>query len=783
VGDSYSEADTCRMYVLPKLKAAGWEDEMIREQMNITAGKIIPEGRGGKRLAPKKPDYTLFYAPNFKIAVVEAKSIYSTPGQGMQQAIEYAKMLEIKFAYSTNGKGIEEYDFISKKQSTVDRFSSPIELWHRLNTHLNVDEKQKEALLHPFNRESRSPDGKVIEPRYYQEIAVNAAITAILHGKKRILLTLATGTGKTFIAFQIARKLWETQSPHPKILFLVDRDVLITQAMDGNFSPFGQARHRIQRKVQKAYEMYFALYQALDVDKEESELYKEYPADFFDYVIIDECHRGTANEQSNWREILNHFSTAVHVGMTATPKRDADSLDTYDYFGVPLYTYSLRQGIEDGFLAPYFIVRPILDIDREGYTPKHGERDNEGKLLEQRKYTISDFDRILTVEERRKRVASHLTQFLEKNNQKFNKTILFCQNSEHAEGMTKLLRNYSGEGPDYCVRIVSAEGEIARYYLDKFTNPKEDFPVIAATSRLMSTGVDAPTCKVIALDKVINSMTEFKQIIGRGTRVFEPREKLWFTIIDYRGASRLFEDADWDGPAEGITEEELTKLTDEKEQRLLEMAKKRQEEQSVEPPVETKTEELRETYVIQGVKVEIIAQSVKIFDQSMGGHRLVSYEEYTGETVRRLVNDFQMDLNKIWVEPEKRTHFIKELERRGITFEHLLEITENYSSDPFDILLHITYNSKLKTRFQRAESVKKEKIFLEKYPEKAKQVLEVILEHYAEEGYRELEGRNILRLEKFEKFGGDYVIIKDIFKGTDNYDKAINEMVKAIYSE
>ena len=770
------------MYVLPNLKSSGWTDEMIREQLQITPGRIVPEGKGGKRLAPKKPDYTLFYAPNFKIGVVEAKSIYKTPGGGMQQAIAYARTLDVKFAYSTNGRSIEEYDFITKKQTTIEVFPTPDELWSRLNVQLKLDDKEKESLLKPLNREVKSPDGKVMEARYFQEIAINAAITAIYHGKKRILLTLATGTGKTFIAFQIARKLWETQSPHPKILFIADRDVLINQAFFGSFAPFGQARHRIQRKVQKAYEVYFALYQALDVDKEESELYKEYPSDYFDYIIIDECHRGSADARSNWREILNHFKNAVHIGMTATPKRDADSLDTYDYFGLPVYTYSLRQGIEDGFLAPYFIVRPVLNIDINGYTPKLGERDNQGKLLEQRKYTVSDFDRVLNIEERRKAVATHLTEHLEKNNAKYDKSILFCQNSEHAEGMTKLLRNYSGEEPEYCVRIVSAEGEIAKIYLDKFTNPKENFPVIAVTSKLMSTGVDAPTCKIIAIDKVINSMTEFKQIIGRGTRVFEAREKLWFTIIDYRGASRLFEDPEWDGPAEGITEQELELLTTEKESQILEKALKKQENLRTDAAITIEPLEPREVYNIHGVRVEIVAESVKIFDQTMGKHRLISYQEYTGETVRRLVVDFDMDLNEIWLDPDRRVHFIRELERRGITFKHLQEITKNYDSDPFDMLLHFAYNSDLKTRLQRVDAAKRNKIFLYKYPEKAREVLEVILQHYAELGPLELNGRKILRLEKFNKFGGDYTIINDIFKGGDKYDQAIEEIVRAIYS-
>lgn len=643
-------------------------------------------------------------------------------------------------------------------------------------------------LLHPFNRESQDPSGKPMGARYYQEIAINAATTAILYGKKRVLLTMATGTGKTMVAFQLARRLWEINSPHPKILFLVDRSVLLDQAKNNAFAPFREARHRIQRKVETAYEMYFALYQALDVDKEEGQMYMGYQRDFFDYVIIDECHRGSASEEGNWRKILDYFSGAVHVGMTATPKREDDNKDTYDYFGPPVYTYSLKQGIEDGFLAPYMIHRVNLTIDTEGYTPKPGEKDLDGKPLDSTKtYGYKDFDRILIVDERRKAVANHITKFLEENNQKYDKTILFCQNSEHALAMTKLIRNYSGERYDYCVRIVSAEGEIGREYLDHFQEPNKDFPVVAVTSRLLTTGVDVPTCKVIAIDKSINSITDFKQIIGRGARVFEPRDKMWFTIIDYRKATRLFEDKEWDGPPENVTEEEQELITQEKEKKILVKAEKKRQEEAEKalhpPPEEPKAEPITiETYHVAGQKVEIRGEAVLIFDQSIDGNRLITYQDYTGETVRRLVNDEQTQLYKIWTEPEKRKHFVSELEKHGVTFAHLREITQMYKPDAFDLLLHFAFNSDTKTRLERVDNIKK-KAFLEKYPEKARQVLEVILEHYAEAGYQELEGREILALKKFEKFGGPVEIITNRFGSGEEYDKTIIEITKEIYTE
>lgn len=782
--EELTEADTCMRFIDPILKDAGWEPEYVRREYKITQGKIVPEGRKGKRNDPLKADYILQASPNFKIAVIEAKSIYKEPSDGLQQALRYAEMLGLKFAYATNGKGIIEYDFITKQQKKIESFPSPLQLLTRVKGHLKLDDKQMQQLLAPFNQQSQDPSGAIIEPRYYQEIAINAATTAILHGKKRILLTMATGTGKTFVAFQLAYRLWNTQKPRPKILFLADRDVLLEQAKERDFKQFGPARHRIQRKVNTAYDMYFALYQALDVDKEEGELYKQYPRNFFDYVIIDECHRGSSTEGGEWRKILDHFNSAIHIGMTATPKREEDNKDTYDYFGPPVYSYSLKQGIEDGFLAPYIIHQVHLEIDKTGYTPKPGEKDLEGKTLEQKNYGIRDYDRILKVEERRKTVANHLIEFLENNNQKYDKTILFCQSSEHALAMTEYLRNYSGEKYDYAVRIVSDEGDVGKAHLDKFQTLNEDFPVIAVTAKLLSTGVDVPTCRIIALDKVIDSMTEFKQIIGRGTRVFEPRDKMWFTILDYRNATRLFRDEEWDGPAEEVTEEEQAQITKEKEERLIQKAEEKRLKELEKPPEEKKEREREEivVYHVQGREVKIMGESVLIFDQSIDGNRLISYQDYTGEQVRRLINDDETKLYKIWTNPEDRQHFVKELEKRGITFEHLREITKFHNVDALDLLLHFAFNSKLKTRLQRVDGIRK-KAFLEKYPEKAREVLDVILDHYAQTGYQELEPEDtrVLKLDKFQKFGGDYTIINDIFKGTENYKKAINELIQEIY--
>ena len=783
--DKISEATTCIRYIDPKLRDSEWDLEQIEREYQIAPGKIIPDGRRAKREAPLKADYVLQLNNNFKIAVVEAKAYDRPHDEGMQQVMNYAKKLKLKFAYATNGRKIEEYDFITKHQKTLNEFPTPQELLCRRQKDLAFDDNQMAVLTEPLERDSHDPSGHIMEPRYYQEIAINAALTVITGGKRRVLLALATGTGKTFIAYQIAKKLWKTKTPRPKILFLADRTVLLDQAKNASFAGFGEARHRIQRRVETAYDMYFALYQALDAMGEDSELYKNYPKDFFDYVIIDECHRGSSTESGDWRKILEHFSGAVHVGMTATPKRDEDNKDTYDYFGQPVYTYSLKQGIEDGFLAPYMIHRVHMGIDVNGYTPYEGERDIEGKILENRTYTYKDFDRVLVVDERRKTVAKHLTDFLERNNQKYDKTILFCQNSEHALAMTKLIRNYSGEDHTYCVRIVSAEGEIGREYLDRFQEPNTDFPVVAVTSRLLSTGVDVPTCRIIALDKSINSMTEFKQIIGRGTRVFETKDKMWFSIIDYRQTTRLFLDPDWDGPPVQITDEEQETITKAKEDRMLTKAKEKR--QNGKDPTEggdgTKKEPAKmETYHIGGQKVVIQGESVHIFDQSIDGNRLISYVDYTGETVKRLVNDDQRELHKIWINPDERTHFVKELEKRGVTFGHIREVTQIYKADAFDLLLSFAFDFNTKTRFERADSVRK-RSFLEKYPEKAREVLEVILDHYGEEGYQELEGRDILALPKFERFGGPVEILENRFNSSMEYDKAIIELTEQIYLE
>ena len=759
LSDKETEEETRDRYINPKLDKAGFTSEYrLLERKILAPGKIIPKEKGKRSETSRlRPDYVLEYAPDCRIAVVEAKSTYLEPGDGLDQAIQYAKILKLNFAYSSNGHGIVEYDFIKDEKTHLEDFPSREDLWKRENEKLGFNEQQQNDYLIPLNKESDDPTGQPIEARYYQINAINAAMQKILHKKEknRVLLSLATGTGKTFIAFQIAWKLWKA-NPNVKILFLADRDALIKQAMNGSFKPFGEKMWRIQKKENTARTMYFALYQALDVDKEKGELYKQYDEDFFDYVIVDECHRGVSAQDSEWREILDYFSVATHIGMTATPSRKNTEDDTFKHFGPPVYEYSLKQGIEDGFLAPFVVRTEVLDVDIEGHVPEKGELDNNGNPLIKERYYRDDFDQIITVKTRQETVAKTIMDFMNKEG-KFNKTIVFCQNSRHALAMTELLSNLAKEGPDYCRRIVSKEKNHADA-LDDFQNTKQKFPVIAVTSKLMTTGIDAPTCRNIVLDKTIRSMIEFKQIIGRGTRVSEFHDKYWFNILDFRDATNLFLDPDWDGPPADP------------------------------PPPPVKGEPRGERpprpphLVIDGKEVRVIGRKISVYDPASGSESFESYEEFAGNVVKRVEADFAKELKEIWIDVERRNHFVEELEKHSISITHIRQLMENYDADVFDILYHLAYGSKMKTRRQRVDEVKK-KSFLEKYPDKARQVLSIIMEHYAEEGYREInpEDPSILKLKEFEEFGGDYVIKNEIFQGTDNYKQAMQELLKKLY--
>jgi len=779
-----TEEDMRARYIDPILdgKYGEWFPELIDRGHPYDFGELIPEYGTGKtkRNDPKKiPDYVLRFSDDYSAAVIEAKSAFKHYDDGMQQAIDYAEDLGCSFAYATNGKeinketnsGIKEYDFLKEKYSDRGDFPSMEELQSRLFEANNPKFRERFGdLIAPLERPPNKPP-----LRYYQKTAINKTIEAINSGKKKILLNLATGTGKTKIAYQIARKLWQfyedKNGNKPKILFITDRTSLLTQAMTGDFEPFKGKMHRLIGKKETAFDVYFTLYQSLDVDKEdpdqeslgETELYKLYERNFFNYVIVDECHRGASTQGGKWRDILEYFKDAVHIGMTATPKRDADSLDTYGYFGEPLFIYSAKTGVEDGFLAPHFLEQIHLDIDRDGYMPATGEKSRNGKQLEKRLYTIEDFDKTITHKGRQIKVANTILNFLNSPpNSKFDKTILFCRDQKHASEMRDILVNDSKEGKNYCVRITSNEGELGRAELGKFCDPKEKYPVIAVTSKLMTTGVDAQTCKLIVLDTFVNSQTELKQIVGRGIRVYDTEsiKKFYFTIMDFRGSTTHFSDPLWDG-------EPVPK--------------------KYPKPSHSKRHEPRESVervVVDGKEVVIIGKTVKIFDPSKpAGHRFIEYTEYVGEEVRKLTYDVIEEFRHLWSNLEERKKFVKELSERRVSIEKLREITNLYEADVFDILLNLAYKKPVKSRFQRAYFVRQDKKFFEKYSNDARAVLDVLLEHYAEYGYQELEKREVLKLDKFKRFNGARNILTKIFKTPEDYDKAVQELVVKIYEK
>ena len=780
-----TEADTCRKYVLPKLYDAGWTNDQISEQKYFTDGRIVPVGKGHLRKTGKRADYLLRYHPDFTIAVVEAKPAYKKPGDGMQQAMEYAQMLGLDFAYATNGHGIEEHDFITGKETSLDGFPSPDELWGRVRSHQGLTEDaDAEDLLFPFNRELRNPDGTVKRPRYYQEIAINRAVQAVIQGKKRVLITMATGTGKTFVAMQIVWKLWKTRRVR-KILYLADRTILVDQAKDREFSPFADALHKIKRRPIKSREVYFALYQAIADREGQPGLYRRYTPDFFDLIIVDECHRGSARDESNWRQILEYFDPAAQIGMTATPLRD-DNVDTYRYFGDPIYLYSLAQGIDDGFLAPYRVRRVITDVDAAGWRSDPGLLDRFAREVPEGLYETKDFERVVSLLGRTEAVAQHLTDYLKKGD-RHGKTIIFCVDQEHAEDMRKALNNCNTDITrkhlDYVVRVVSDEGLVGRRHLDLFRDPEQKFPVVVTTSKLLSTGVDVPTCRNIVLFKPINSIVEFKQIIGRGTRLFVDEGKLWFTILDYVGATRLFADPDFDGFPELTAEEtinaqgEVTSSTETGE--AVQAAEEAEEE--IGPIISDDSEGEPRKYYVDGVHVHIIHEMVQELDPQGRQLRVRRFDDYTKEQVRTLYGDAGK-IRSAWRDPERRAVVISELESRGISFEELAEATGQPDADPFDLLIHVAFNAPLRSRLERADTVRREhRDFLEKYGPLARNVLDYLLDKYTDHGVAQLTDLHILEMPDVP-VRGTVIEIADLFGGVDRLKDATRHLQNLIYA-
>lgn len=790
LGDEWllTEADTCRKYVAPKLQASGWDDEphSIAEQRTFTAGRIVVAGSKVKRREGKRADYILRYTRDFPIAVVEAKSLYKSPSSGLQQAKDYAITLGIKFAYSTNGAGIVEFDFLTGIECPVDSFPPPEELWKRLRAGEKID---TDAVANRLTAPSHHTPGT--EPRYYQEIAINRSLQAIFSGDKRVLLTMATGTGKTVVAFQICWRLWSTrwnrtgENRRARILYLADRNILIDDPKDKTFAPFGDARWKIENgEVNKGREMYFAIYQAIAKDERRPGLYREYSPEFFDLVIVDECHRGGARDTSNWREILEYFQPAYQLGMTATPLRD-DNRDTYRYFGNPIYTYSLRQGIEDGFLAPYRVHRVVTTVDATGWRPSQGDLDRYGRHIPDEEYRTQDFERLVALRKRTEAISQHLTDFLQRTDP-YAKTIVFCVDQEHAEEMRAALARLNPEqmrsNSDYVCRVTADEGDRGRGFLSRFQELETTTPAILTTSQMLTTGVDAPTCKNIVLARVIGSMTDFKQIIGRGTRVREDYGKLYFNILDYTGsATRLFADPDFDGEPARITEEEMN-----------EAGKTVPGSESVQPgPDEGEEGNLDNVivdwvpeprkYYFDGGNVEIAAHMVFELDADGKQLKVVKFTDYTGEKVRTLYQS-RDSLRTMWANVAQRTEILSALEDRGIDIDRLRLELKQPDADAFDLLCHVAFNAPLRSRRERAERLRKErKDFFDKYGPDARAILEELLEKYAEHGTSEFKIPDALKVPPISDRGNVTEIIQ-LFGGAEQLRSAVNEMQQLLYA-
>ena len=774
-----TEADTCRELVTPAIRLAGWGQApyAIGEQHQITDGRILLIGGKARRAKQRRADYLLYYRRDFPIAVVEAKEAGLPAENGVQQAREYAQLLGLRFAYATNGRRIIEIDYTTGTEREVDRYATPEELWARLNGANGLPAAAQAQWLEPYNLTS----GKI--PRYYQDAAIRSVVEAILSGQKRVLATLATGTGKTSVAFQVCWKLWNSrwnrsgEYRRPKILFLADRNILVDDPKDKDFIHFGDARHKITgADPSQARDMYFGIYQALTTSSED--VFRQYAPDFFDLIVIDECHRGSARDSSSWRKVLDYFSAATHFGMTATPLRE-ESRDSYEYFGNPVYTYSLRQGIEDGFLAPYRVHRVITTVDAAGWRPNRDELDRYGREIPDEEYQTKDFERVVALRARTQAMAKHLSDFM-RGTDRFAKTIVFCENIDHAERMRQALVNANADlaaaNKRYVMRITGDNDE-GKAQLDNFIDPESTFPVIATTSQLMSTGVDAQTCHLIVLDKRINSMTEFKQIIGRGTRINEDYNKFFFTIMDFKRATALFADPAFDGepvqiyePGPGeppVPPDEVPGTEDETGEVIYEPA------DPIEPPV---TGEPPRKYYVDDVEVRVATERVQYLDEQ-GKLITESLKDYTRNTVRKAYASLKAFLNA-WNDADRKQAIIDELATHGVFLDELAEqVGRDY--DAFDLVCHVAFDQPPLTRRERAAQVKKRHVFA-KYGDRTRAVLDALLEKYADGGIKSVESLDILKVDPLTAFGTPVEIVK-LFGGKQSYLAAIRELETELY--
>ena len=787
---SLSERDICTKFITPAIVKAGWNSTtQFLEEVSFTDGKIYVRGKLHSRGTAKRADYILYYKPNIPIAIVEAKDNKHTVGAGLQQALDYSRILDIPFVFSSNGDGFKFHDKTVtdgdiETEIDNDNFPSPEMLWEKYKKYKGITTPEEEKIV----EQDYYDDGSRRKPRYYQQNAVNRTVEAIAKGNNRILLVMATGTGKTYTAFQIIYRLWKAKAKK-RILFLADRNALIDQTRRGDFKHFNQSMTVIKNhNVNKAYEIYLALYQGLTGTDDSRNIFKQFSPDFFDLIVVDECHRGSARDDSAWREILEYFGAATQIGLTATPK-ESDLTSNSEYFGDSIYTYSLKQGIDDGFLAPYRVIRITLDIDVEGWRPPKGFKDKDGFPVDDRIYNRSDFDKKLVVEERRKLVAQKVTEFLKGTN-RFDKSIAFCCDTEHADGMrgeiAKENADLVSQNYKYVMRITGND-DIGKRELDNFIDPESAYPVIATTSELMTTGIDAQTVKVIILDKNINSMTTFKQIIGRGTRINEAYGKHYFTILDFRNATDLFADKDFDGDPIRVKpvseDEDLSTILDDEETDGTPIIDEISEEEIVFEKPEIRNPfsiagfVLRQKVIVNGVDVSVLVSRELSFDKD---GKLITRKltDYTKEIVTEQFATLNEFLNK-WNESDKKETIIKELEEKGVPVDDLINSVDK-KLDLFDLICHVAFDQLPLTRNERANNVRKRDYFT-KYGEQARQVLEALLDKYADEGIQNIESLDVLNVIPFTEFGSRVEIVKNIFGGREKYLQAVKELETELY--
>jgi len=796
-----SERDICTKFITPALQQAGWSLQQFREEVKLTDGRVMVRGKLAARIknpdakgGPKRADYVLYASPNVPLAVIEAKQNRFSVGHGMQQALMYAEMLDAPFAISSNGDGFLLHDRTGltapvEREIAMDNFPRHDELWSSYQQWKGMAEPSARQLI----QQPYFTDGSGREPRYYQRVAVNRAVEAVAKGQQRILLVMATGTGKTYTAFQIIWRLWKAKAKK-RILFLADRNILIDQTMQQDFAPFGEVMHKVtNREIKKNYEVYLALYQAVTGKEEWKQIYPQFPAEFFDLIVIDECHRGSAAEDSAWRDVLDYFSSATHLGLTATPK-ETEEVSNSTYFGDPIYTYSLKQGIEDGFLAPYKVIRIATDVDAVGYTPEKGKVDKLGQTVEQRQYNTKDFDRNLVLENRTKLVASKVWEYL-KATDPMAKTIVFCDDQDHAERMRQELVKLipaAANNRRYVMRITGDDNE-GKAQLSYFIDNDEPYPVIATTSKLLTTGVDAKTCKLIVLDQNINSMTEFKQIIGRGTRLREDYQKLYFTIMDFKGATRLFADPDFDG--EPVVIYEPTPDQPMVPPETIETVGTNEPEPPSYGPSSPGGDQTgprggtggggegRTRYVIDDVNVRVAVERSQFLDAD-GKLITEDYRVFLKDDIRKTIQEkfgSLTDFLRRWNSAERKQAVLEELAGQGVPLEILQQAVVNGGEfDIFDLVAHVAFDQKPLTRRERANQVKKRDVF-GKYGEQARAVLEALLDKFADHGVQDIEDAKVLELPPFDLFGSKTQIRRGIFGGIAQYSQAIHELEQALY--